>query len=658
MPRKKKPSMIDDAWFLHTLEQALGDRHPAFHSSQDSDPLHDLEAYESILYSLGKQDLIQIIEIIQAFSTTPSPRPALYALVKKLTDVLGVSHCSLILLNLEKKTGSVAISHEDPEFEGVEISLEHYPEILRSLRTGEITIVKNPSKDPLMHTLKKDQMRKIKDVSIMVLPLIFQGKAFGSVLVRKQRSKDGFMLREVRICQLMVHLVLRSLQRMSRDVAPRQGRQSIRMPDMGISASTVPGDVELSLAEFFSSIPVGILLLDGEGKILQANQRAMEITQIPETELFTMSYTDIVSRERIEKIRRMRKDSESGSQGLTRYHVTYRCPDGRRKVLSVEIHALDENESYSWVFFRDVSTEKEMEDSLQKQKQALTETNQSLKETRTTLLHRYQELQRTNDRLEELNKMKTQFLAVATHEIRTPLSVIIGYNQFLIQEKAGKIQSSQKEILEESVQSCERLLNIVNDMLDFSRIETGNLELNCKENDVLTLLERVYRQMKIISDRNQIDLRFKSPSKSVTLPHDPDRVEQVLVNLISNAIKFTPPGGTIILSARKKGGKRNPVLELAVTDTGKGLSKSAARRIFQKDHPIVSNKFGTSPQKGVGFGLAISQRIVEAHGGRIWAESEEGKGATFRFSLPITPMKNDDRDARTQHDEQKAPAGC
>lgn len=655
MPRKKRPSMIDDTWLQQTLKQAIGDRYPAFLSSQDSDPLHDLEGFESILYSLGKQDLIQIIEIIQAFSTTPSPRLALYALVRKLTDVLGVSHCSLILLNLETKTGAVAISHEDPDFEGVEISLDHYPEILRSLRTGEITIVKNPSKDPLMHSLKKDQIRRIRDVSIMVLPLIFQGKTFGTVLVRKQRSKDGFILREVRIGQLMVHMVLRSLQRMSRDIPSGDRRRRKQPAVFRTDGPSEPGGLERSFARLFSSIPLGILLLDGEGNILKANRRASEITGIPESRLMTMKYPDIVSGQRLDEIRRMRKEPSVGDQGLSRYHVTYLCSDGQEKVLSVETRPLPGEEPYCWIFFRDVSTEKQMEESLRKQKQSLVETNRRLKETRASLLHRYEDLQRTNDRLEELNKMKTHFLAVATHEIRTPLSVIIGYNQFLIQEKAGKIQASQRDILEESVRSCERLLNIVNEVLDFSRIETGKLELHLKEQDVLELMERVYRQMKIIADRNRIDLRLKRPEKSITLPHDPDRIEQVLVNLISNAIKFTPSGGTITLSARRKGGRRDPVLELSVADTGRGLSGSVAKRVFQDDHPFVSNEFKTANQKGVGFGLAISRRIVEAHGGRIWVESEEGKGATFRFSLPFGKMRNGVRESRVQDHEQEAP---
>ena len=231
--------------------------------------------------------------------------------------------------------------------------------------------------------------------------------------------------------------------------------------------------------------------------------------------------------------------------------------------------------------------------------------------------------------------MKTHFLAVATHEIRTPLSVIIGYNQFLLKEKAGKIQSSQKKILEESVQSCERLLSIVNEMLDFSRIETGNLELHLKETDLSLLLGRVYRQMKIISDRANINFQLQLPDASMLFFFDPDRIEQVLVNLISNSIKYTPEGGAITLSALKGSQGKESFLEVSVSDTGRGLSPAMLKKIFKEGQPFVSNPKMTSPRKGVGLGLAISRRIIDAHRGRIGAKSEEGQGATFTFRLPI-----------------------
>jgi len=141
--------------------------------------------------------------------------------------------------------------------------------------------------------------------------------------------------------------------------------------------------------------------------------------------------------------------------------------------------------------------------------------------------------------------------------------------------------------------------------------------------------------MKLISDREQIDLVLNLPEAPVLLIHDPDRIEQVLMNLISNAIKFTPAGGVITLSARERAQNGSGFLEISISDTGVGLSPSVKDKIFKEYQPFLSKEPGPSHHKGVGLGLAISKKIVKAHGGRIWAEGETGQGATFRFTLPF-----------------------
>ncbi len=625
---------MDDGLIQKTLARSLGDRFGSFATAEPPDSIGPLEAFESILYSLQKRDLIRVLEMIQAFSTILSPRLALHSLVKKITEILEVSHCSMILLDREDETGTVAISHEDPDFEGVTISLGDYPEILRSLQTGKITVVENPSADPLMHSLKKDQMSRIKDVSIMVLPLVFQELVFGVLLIRKQMSEEGFTIREVRICQLLVRIVLSALQRMysaglpdrpvaeeSQEAGPRSAQVSRRRSDLH--------------EELFLAGPIGVLLLDKEDRIREANPRAIDLLGIERERLLSLCFSDIVPDAWIERIRRMRKVSAPRGEGLSRYNFPYQTPAGHKRALSVERHSLPGAGEHTLIFFRDAIKEKQMQEHLQRQAEELTTTNLRLREARADLLNRNEELLATNERLDEINRTKTHFLAVATHEIRTPLNIIMGYNRFLLQEKTGELNPEQKRILDESVQSCERLLNIVNEMLDFSRIESGQLKLQNQQSDVLGLLRRVYRQMKLIADREEIELMLDVPDAPVLIIHDPDRVEQVLVNLISNAIKFTPSGGVITLSARERARNGSGFLEIAISDNGVGLSPSMMGKIFKDYQPFLSQEAGPSHPKGAGLGLAISKKIVEAHGGRIWAESKKGEGATFLFTLPF-----------------------
>lgn len=624
---------MDDALIHKMLDKSLGDRLSDFCTAGTQDAMAHLEPYESVLYSLAKQDLIGLLDVMQAFSNILSPRLALHSLVKKVIEILDVSHCSLVLLNPEEEAGTVAISHEDPDFEGVRIALADYPEILRTLQTGKITVVEDPSMDPLMDSLGKDKMSKIKDVSIMVLPLLFQQRVFGVLLVRKRISEEGFTIREVRICQLMVSMVLSTLQRMYRTGFREHLDESETAP---ATASKRQRTADLHAA-LFSLGPVGVLLLDEEDRIREANPKAVELLGVGRQTLLKMRFREIVPNEWVEQIRTMRKVIPSGEKGLSRYHFPYRAPDGRERKLSVQRHPLPGVGTDKLIFFRDATKEKQMEENLQRQTEELTSTNLSLQEARRSLLEQNETLLATNERLDELNKTKTHFLAVATHEIRTPLSVIMGYNRFLLQDKAGGLNPEQTRILEESVQSCERLLNIVNEMLDFSRIESGKLELHNRESDILTLLRRVYRQMKIIADRERIELLLSLPEHPIPLVYDADRIEQVLVNLISNAIKFTESGGVITLSVQESAENGGGVLEISVSDTGVGLSRSIMDKLFDEYQPFLAKGVGTSRKKGVGLGLAISKKIVEAHGGRIWAKSEKGQGATFTFTLPF-PM--------------------
>ncbi len=625
---------MDDGLIQSALARSLGDRFQSFATADPPDSVGPLEPFESILYSLQKRDLIRVLEMIQAFSMILSPRLALHSLVKKITDILDVSHCSMILLDREAQSGTVAVSHEDPDFEGVTISLADYPEILRSLQTGGITVVKNPSKDPLMHSLKKDQMSRIKDVSIMVLPLVFHELVFGVLLIRKHMSEEGFTIREVRICQFLVRMVLSVLQRMF--CAGLQGRPA------GDTLETETGPARESRRRanlheaLFLSGPIGVLVLDKKDRIREANPRAVELLGMERDRLLSLRFGDIVPDEWIERIRSMRRQTSPREEGLSRYNFPYQTPAGRQRALSVERHAAPGNAEDTLIFFRDAIKEKQMQEHLQRQAEELKTINLHLREARADLLTRNEELLATNERLDGINRRKTRFLAVATHEIRTPLNIIMGYNRFLLQERTGDLNAEQKRILEESVQSCERLLNIVNEMLDFSRIESGQLKLQNQQSDVLGLLRRVYRQMKLIADREEIELILDVPDAPVPVIHDPDRIEQVLVNLVSNAIKFTPAGGFITLSARERAQNVSGFLEVAVSDTGVGLSPSMMGKIFKEDPPFLSKEEGSSQHHGAGLGLAISKKIVEAHGGRIWAESRKGEGATFLFTIPFS----------------------
>jgi signal transduction histidine kinase len=237
------------------------------------------------------------------------------------------------------------------------------------------------------------------------------------------------------------------------------------------------------------------------------------------------------------------------------------------------------------------------------------------------------ELRRLYAELEAASQHKSDFLANMSHELRTPLNAIIGFSQVLSEGMAGAVNEKQAEYLDDILSSANHLLALINDVLDLSKVEAGQVEL---EKAPFSLREALERGVVVVRERASDD------GVSVALDADPDadvvdgderRIQQVIFNLLSNAVKFTPVGGAVdVTSARVNGEVR-----VSVTDTGPGVASEDQERIFEQFQQAES---GLELREGTGLGLALSKRLVELHGGRLWLESELGKGSTFVFTLP------------------------
>ncbi len=241
------------------------------------------------------------------------------------------------------------------------------------------------------------------------------------------------------------------------------------------------------------------------------------------------------------------------------------------------------------------------------------------------------ELAAANDKLRELDQLKSQFLSVATHELRTPLSVILGYNTMLAESLGDRLTGEEQETLRESVQACKRLIRLVNSMLDISQIESGKMRMNFVSGDLAQIANRVMSLFQQEARQKGIQLRLHTAARLPRADMDPERIEQVLVNLLGNALKFTREGTVDLrLSACSDGQS----LQVTVSDTGVGISPEDQGRIFD-EFSQIRGKIQTRQREGSGLGLAIAKRIVEAHGGQIEVESALGRGSTFRFFLPV-----------------------
>lgn len=248
------------------------------------------------------------------------------------------------------------------------------------------------------------------------------------------------------------------------------------------------------------------------------------------------------------------------------------------------------------------------------------------------LQHNNEQLAAANKKLLELDRLKSQFLSVATHELRTPLSIILGYNSMLAETLEDRLSEDERETLRESVAACKRLIRLVNSMLDIRQIESGKMRMNFASCDLRRLASGVVTLFQQEARARNISLGCELPARLPRLLIDAERIEQVLVNLIGNAMKFTSAGGSVTLCLRHVPDPE--MVEVAVRDTGMGISPQDRETIFD-EFSQVRRQAAKRHREGSGLGLAIARRIVEAHHGKLDVISELGRGSKFYFTLPV-----------------------
>ncbi|MEP6987223.1 MAG: HAMP domain-containing sensor histidine kinase, partial [Chloroflexota bacterium] len=231
---------------------------------------------------------------------------------------------------------------------------------------------------------------------------------------------------------------------------------------------------------------------------------------------------------------------------------------------------------------------------------------------------------------ERANSVKTRFLASVTHELRTPLNLIINNLDFMRIGMFGNVTGEQKSRLDQTIRSSEHLLSLINDLLDVSKIEAGEMELTIIPADLRPVLEDALDSavMLIEAKGAPITLEAHIPEDLPLVPMDARRVRQVLTNLLTNAVKFTPFGSISLRLLMS-----NEVIEMVVTDTGIGISPDEMKNLFQPFERADRAK--SMSIEGTGLGLSIAKHLVEAHGGKLMVESEVGKGSSFAFTLPL-----------------------
>lgn len=378
---------------------------------------------------------------------------------------------------------------------------------------------------------------------------------------------------------------------------------------------------KVELEAIFSCMADGVIVTDATGEILKMNQAARKLLGTgPVEDSSYKSYARIYNLYRpdgkpfpFHELPLSRAIIEG--KASTNVPVLLAPKNGERHDLLVSAAPLGNQEGkieYAVAVFTDVT--------------ALTEAEREIR-------HKNEVLEVRNQQIQDASRAKGQFLANMSHELRTPLNAIIGFAKMLKRQRAGDLSAKQERYASNIASSGEHLLELVNDILDLSKIDAAKLSLDLENVDAQALIEDVLEVIRPLVNKKQIKLVAEIESDMPEIAADKKRLRQILFNLLSNAVKFTHSGGTVRVEVRKD--YKSGHLYLAVHDTGIGIPETELKNIFDEFHQI-ENSFSRE-QQGTGLGLALTQKLVKLHSGKLEVVSEVGKGSTFTVLLPLQP---------------------
>jgi PAS domain S-box-containing protein len=362
-----------------------------------------------------------------------------------------------------------------------------------------------------------------------------------------------------------------------------------------------------------------------DGALLYANRAWRETLGYPQEELARLNFFQVIHPESHSQCQEMFRRVLAG-ETVERIEMVFVARNGQRIVGEGSCSCRFQNGQPVFVraIFSDITARREAEAEI---RQLTATLEQRVLERTQQLATLNRELELRNREVERANRMKSQFLASMSHELRTPLNAVIGFSELLHEETAGPLNEKQRRYIEHVLNGAKHLLQLINDILDLAKVESGQLLLRPEPFPLGEALPEVLSTIKPLAMNKRIQVENRVAAE-IHLHADRIRVKQILYNLLSNAVKFTAEGGQVWIDARRADGS----VCVTVSDNGIGIPPEEHQAIFNEFYQVGTTTKGV--KEGTGLGLAISRRLVEAHEGNIWVESEPGKGSRFSFTVP------------------------
>jgi PAS domain S-box-containing protein len=380
---------------------------------------------------------------------------------------------------------------------------------------------------------------------------------------------------------------------------------------------------------FLEATPDAILEIDEQGRIVLANAEATRMFQYTHDELRQLRVEDLMP-ERFRHGHLYHRDGYSKSpmrRPMGVGHGLYALRKDRAEfAVDIDLSPMSGSAAgHVLCVIRDVSERRSAEEKIRM-------LNQHLERRSSELALANAELSIRNREVERANRLKSEFLASMSHELRTPLNTILGFSELLSEEGVGALNEKQKRFVSHIRRDAQHLLELINDILDLSKIEAGRLELHLEEFPMAVAVAEVLTSIRPLAANKGLTLDTDVDTR-IVVNADRVRFKEILYNLLSNAIKFTPSGGRVWIESFAE----TDAVRLMVGDTGIGIAVEDQTAIFESFRQASATTKGV--REGTGLGLAITKRLVEHHGGRIWVESELGRGSRFYFTLPIAGVE-------------------
>lgn len=382
----------------------------------------------------------------------------------------------------------------------------------------------------------------------------------------------------------------------------------------------------------FELTPSAIFIVDTNRMVTAWNKKAEQITGYSAKEIIGKECLDFAE---VPCKNKCGLYSEDIKKPVTARECTIRRKDGTIRIIQKNADLLRDSDGHvvgGIESFDDITERKRAEEVVMHTKKELEEQSWGLKKTNEGVKILYKELEKANEQLQKIDLLKSQFVSHVSHELRTPLSAIKESVNIVLDGTMGPLDEKQKEVLDIAKRNLDRLARLINDVLDFQKLEAGKMVFKFDENDINSVAKEAYNAMQPLVKQKGLDFILKLEENLPMVKLDRDKIVQVFTNFINNALKFTENGSITIVTSLG-----NNIVKVGVKDTGLGMKKEDLSKLFRQFEQLDNPEMPKA--KGTGLGLAISRQIIEAHKGKIWVESELGQGSAFYFVLPFQEQR-------------------